>query len=105
MNELVFELTGIDLHTTSKEDLHKVMKDEALSVVDFTPEPPEPSEPQEVSLAYIRSIDKNILVMQIFYKKKRHNGLLCWVKQILISVFLTMLYHLPVNKMGGIIIE
>lgn len=33
--ELVFELTGIDLQTTSKADLHKAMADEALSVINF----------------------------------------------------------------------
>ncbi|KAL5009495.1 hypothetical protein ScPMuIL_011800 [Solemya velum] len=52
VNDLVFELTGIDLHTTTKEDLHKVMKDEALSVVDFTPEPQVPPEFQEVRLSF-----------------------------------------------------
>jgi len=34
----VFELTGIDLHTTSKADLHKDMHDRATSVMNFAPE-------------------------------------------------------------------
>ena len=37
MTELVFEMTGIDLETTTKEDLQKDMEDVALSPVDFSP--------------------------------------------------------------------
>lgn len=35
VTELVFELTGIDLETTTKEDLNKEMKDRATSVINF----------------------------------------------------------------------
>lgn len=41
MFDLVYEMTGIDLTTTTKEDLQKEMMDEALSVVTFTPKPEE----------------------------------------------------------------
>lgn len=35
VTELVFELTGIDLETTSKADLHKQMYDRASSAITF----------------------------------------------------------------------
>lgn len=35
--DLVFEMTGIDLETTTKEDLHKEMEDVAVSPIDFAP--------------------------------------------------------------------
>ncbi|CAL1543054.1 unnamed protein product [Lymnaea stagnalis] len=38
VNDLVFELTGLDLDITTKEDLHKDMVDKALSAAAFTPE-------------------------------------------------------------------
>ncbi|XP_041354259.1 uncharacterized protein LOC121372068 [Gigantopelta aegis] len=41
VKELVFDLTGIDLNTTTKEDLHKDLRDEATSALEFTPEPQE----------------------------------------------------------------
>jgi hypothetical protein len=34
----VFELTGIDLETTSKADLNKETKDRATSVINFAPD-------------------------------------------------------------------
>ncbi len=39
INEVVYDLTGIDLNTTTKEDLNKDMRDQALSAINFTPEP------------------------------------------------------------------
>lgn len=41
VNELVYDLTGIDLDVTTKEDLNKDYRDEALSAIAFTPEPDE----------------------------------------------------------------
>ncbi|PVD29205.1 hypothetical protein C0Q70_11802 [Pomacea canaliculata] len=38
LNDLVFELTGIDLSTTTKEDLHKEAMDRSTSAVIFTPD-------------------------------------------------------------------
>ena len=37
VHDLVFELTGIDLETTTKDDLQKDMLDVAVSPVDFAP--------------------------------------------------------------------
>ena len=37
VHDLVFELTGIDLETTAKEDLQKDMLDMAVSPIDFSP--------------------------------------------------------------------
>ena len=66
MTELVFEMTGIDLETTTKEDLQKnttdvaispidfspKLQDRALSVIRFTPEqePPSPTPSPEVEI-------------------------------------------------------
>ena len=36
--DLVFDMTGIDLSTTTKEDLHKEHVDRSASVIAFTPE-------------------------------------------------------------------
>ena len=37
MTDLVFEMTGIDLETTTKEDLQKNTTDSAVSPIDFAP--------------------------------------------------------------------
>ena len=49
VNALVYDLTGIDLAVTTKDDLHKEMRDEALSTISFTPEPKEEEEEEKVS--------------------------------------------------------
>ncbi|GFN85727.1 histone-lysine N-methyltransferase setd1b-a-like [Plakobranchus ocellatus] len=36
--DLVYDITGFDMSTTTKEELHKEMQDEALSAVAFTPD-------------------------------------------------------------------
>ena len=36
VTELVFEMTGIDLETTTKEDLNKETKDRATSCINFS---------------------------------------------------------------------
>ncbi|XP_050390798.2 uncharacterized protein LOC126809962 [Patella vulgata] len=41
LSDLVYDLTGIDLRTTTKEDLHKEARDRASSAIQFTPEPRE----------------------------------------------------------------
>ncbi|XP_067674819.1 uncharacterized protein [Haliotis asinina] len=54
INEVVFDLTGIDLNTTTKEDLHKDMRDQALSAIEFTPEPQE----ETVALTEVEELQK-----------------------------------------------
>ncbi|XP_071114202.1 uncharacterized protein [Haliotis cracherodii] len=54
INEVVFELTGIDLNTTTKEDLHKDMRDQALSAIEFTPEPQE----ETIALTEVEELQK-----------------------------------------------
>ena len=44
VNAIVLDLTGIDLAVTTKEDLNKETRDEALSTISFTPEPTEVQE-------------------------------------------------------------
>ena len=39
MYDLVYDMTGFDMTTTTKDDLHKEMVDEAVSVAAITPEP------------------------------------------------------------------
>lgn len=36
--DIVYDMTGFDMSTTTKEDLHKDMVDEAVSVIAFTPD-------------------------------------------------------------------
>ena len=36
--DLVYDMTGFDMTTTTKEDLHKEMQDVALSAIAFTPD-------------------------------------------------------------------
>ncbi|RUS81620.1 hypothetical protein EGW08_010633, partial [Elysia chlorotica] len=45
--DLVYEMTGFDMSTTTKEELHKEMQDEALSAVAFTPDANEPKKAEE----------------------------------------------------------
>ena len=38
INDIVFDVTGFDMNEVTKDDLHKEMKEEALSAISFTPD-------------------------------------------------------------------
>jgi hypothetical protein len=46
INDLVFDLAGIDLQTWKREDMFKEFTDEALSAISFTPEVKTPEPPK-----------------------------------------------------------
>ncbi|GFS13780.1 histone-lysine N-methyltransferase SETD1B-A-like [Elysia marginata] len=54
--DLVYDMTGFDMTTTTKEELHKEMQDEALSAVAFTPDAAEETVPKA---DYDRLIDRH----------------------------------------------
>ena len=60
MYDLVFDLTGIDLNTTTKAELHKETVDRSASVITFTPEA------QEVRFTSHKSMCSDVYVLQIF---------------------------------------
>lgn len=53
--DLVFEMTGIDLMTTSKEDLHKETIDRSVSVMPVTPVEEEVSPVLNIHIFHVES--------------------------------------------------
>ncbi len=58
IQDIVLEQTGFDLREVTKEELHKETKDEALSVINFTPEPVEV--PEEIEEEKEETVSKTV---------------------------------------------
>ena len=68
MRDLVLDMLGIDIDTTTKQDLHKEHADEALSVQAWTPEP-------QIVRQFRYSTTENMAKLQILildFKNKIH---------------------------------
>ncbi|ESP03994.1 hypothetical protein LOTGIDRAFT_230267 [Lottia gigantea] len=70
VKELVYDLTGIDLHTTTKEDLNKEMRDDACSAILFTPEPTEETVLKSEFEALQNKHENEIQVLQTKYETR-----------------------------------
>ncbi|XP_005097136.1 uncharacterized protein LOC101862724 isoform X2 [Aplysia californica] len=68
--DLVFDVTGFDMTTTTKEDLHKEMVDEALSVVAFTPEAQEETVLKSEYDDMMKRHEDDIIYIQEEYEKR-----------------------------------
>lgn len=68
--DLVYEMTGFDMSTTTKEDLHKDMQDEALSAVAFTPDPGQETVPKSDYDQLIERHQEEMVILQEEYEKR-----------------------------------
>ncbi|KAK7108804.1 uncharacterized protein [Littorina saxatilis] len=68
--DLVFDLTGIDLTTTTKEDLHKELVDRSASVIGFTPDAQEETVPKTEYNDLIHQHQEELQYVQDEYEKR-----------------------------------
>ncbi|XP_064617866.1 uncharacterized protein LOC135481989 isoform X2 [Liolophura sinensis] len=70
VNELVYDLTGIDLEVTTKENLNKEYRDEALSALAFTPEPHEETVTREEYDRMMERHKQELIMLQDEYETR-----------------------------------
>ena len=70
VNAIVLDLTGIDLAVTTKEDLNKETRDEALSTISFTPEPTEVQKTLNIFFCTVKWFQENIGGYNSFWQNK-----------------------------------